>query len=313
MKIYILQIAFFVLFIVSMFLLFKINFFKAPKPATMSFTKATAKAKRMQIDAGSTLKKYEIFILKVESLLKRLGKSKSYLVKLLIICFFVGSAVGYICFRGGLLAVATGFCFTPLTYLYLMFRTQELTRQEIAELENTMSIITNSYLSNNNIVKSVELYLEEKNRYVEASLKKITAFDEFVSDALLINPNIERGLDRLATKINNHYFDQWVKNLRLCLQNKDMKFSLRPVIDAMADEKIMQVESDSQMIATWRNYILTVGVMFAIIPALRIAQEAWYLTLTQTTIGKGFILLMMIIALLTAIYVMKINKPISTI
>ena len=101
--------------------------------------------------------------------------------------------------------------------------------------------------------------------------------------------------------------------LILCSKDRRLKFALQPVVDAMRDEKRMQIESDTQMSATWRNYLATVAVLFSIIPTLRVAQESWYLILTQTALGRIFIILMMITSLVTGIYVMRINKPINTI
>jgi hypothetical protein len=186
-------------------------------------------------------------------------------------------------------------------------------RKELSELQTTMSIITNAYLANNNILKAVEMYIHEKNKYIGEANRKITPFDEFVSECVYFDNNIERGLERLAAKINNRYFDQWVKNLRLCIRNREMRFSLQPVLDSMADEKIMQIESDAAMVKTWQMYLSTVAVMFSVILVFRIARKEWYLVLVDTTWGKAIILLMILAALLSAFFVIRINKPIGTI
>jgi hypothetical protein len=175
-----------------------------------------------------------------------------------------------------------------------------------------MSIITHAYLADHNIIKAVEVYLNEKNRYADADFV-VTPFDQFVFDYLYISPNIEKGLSKLAYQINNKYFDQWVRNLRLCIENKDMRFSLQPVIDAMADEKVMQIESDAQMVKTWQMYFLTVSIMFAILPVFRLAQREWYDILVKTAWGQFLVILMLLAAIVSAVIVTRINKPISTI
>jgi hypothetical protein len=82
-----------------------------------------------------------------------------------------------------------------------------------------------------------------------------------------------------------------------------------PVVKAMNDAKSMQVESDSMMVRVWRDYLMTVGLMFSIIPMMKFANAEWFFLLTQTAIGRLLIILMMVITLATAFYVMKATKP----
>ena len=302
----------FILIILGLWFLFGDELLKTEKQINISFNRTMAKSKRTKINAAVTLNKYEKLMIRIDTLLLRLKKKRRYFYTLLMICFLAGIAAGFAFFRGFLLSVITGFMFLPLSYLFLMFRAQGATRKELEELENTMSIITNAYMGNDDIVRAVETYVKEKNKY-EDGILRITPLDEFVSDIVMINPNVERGLDILARKINNKHFYEWVKVLILCSKDRRLKFALQPVVDAMGDEKRMQIESDTQMSATWRNYLATVAVLFSIIPTLRVAQESWYLILTQTALGRIFIILMMITSLVTGIYVMRINKPINTI
>lgn len=302
----------FLFLVAGIVLVSDISLIKKEKEINISFKETMAKSKRGKINAFITLSRYDLLILKIDALLLKINKKRGYLYLLMIICFSCGITVGYICFQGVFLSFTAGIIFLPLFYLYLLFQAQGATRKELEELENTMSIITNAYMGNDDIVRSVEVFVREKNKYEDNQIK-ITPFDEFISDIIMINPNVERGLAILAGKIDNKHFYEWVKVLVLCSQDRRLKFALQPVVDAMNDEKLMQIESDTQMTLAWRNYLITVIVMFSIIPSLRIAQESWYLILTQTLIGKVFIFLMMLTSLVTGAYVMKINKPINTI
>jgi len=308
------QAIFAVLLIAGLYMLFGINPLAARvKNTNISFAKTTAKARRMRINAEAELSRHEKFVLKINSLLAKTGKGRSYLYTIAALFFLSGITTGFICFQDAFLSVATGAAFIPLTYLYLILKTQEAAREELSELQTTMSIITNAYLANNNILKAVELYVAEKNKYGSEEKRKITPFDEFVTECVYFDNNIERGLLRLSAKINNRYFDQWVKNLRLCIKNREMRFSLQPVLDSMADEKIMQIESDAAMVKTWQMYLSTVAVMFSVILVFRIARKEWYLVLVDTPWGKAIILMMILAALLSAFFVIRINKPLSTI
>lgn len=301
-----------VLIAIGIIMLLGIDFLADEKEITISFLAESAKSKRSRINIPQKLNKYQRVSIKVKELLKKAGKDIKYLYMLISVCFTVGCLVGFICFNGMFLALATGITFMPISYLYLLFKTQEAVREETAELENAMSVITNAYLSNNDIIRSIELYIDEKNRYLDEALRKTGPFEEFIAETILITSYTDLILERLRAKINNKYFDQWVKNLRLCLISKDMRFSLQPVIDSMADEKIMQLESDTAMKKTWAGFLSAVAVMFAVILVFRIARREWYLILVDTFIGKIIVVMMLVSAIISSVYVMRINKPLST-
>ena len=172
-----------------------------------------------------------------------------------------------------------------------------------------MSVITNAYVSCDDIVKAVELYVEEKNRYLPPHLRTVTPCDEFVSEIKYVNPNIEHGLYRLAAKIRNRYFAEWTKILILCHHDRRLKFVLYPIVKAMNDAKSMQVESDGMMVRVWRDYLLTAGLMFSVIPLMRFSNAEWFSILTTTAIGKLLVVLMLLTALGTAFYVLRATKP----
>lgn len=216
---------------------------------------------------------------------------------------------GLLLFGSTGLALVTAVCVFPAPYFYLTVKSSTAAREEIEGLENTMSIITNAYAGCDDIIKAVELFVEEKNRYIPANLRTPTPFDEFISEIRLINPNVEHGLYRLSAKIKNRYFTEWVKTLILCHYDRRLKFALFPVIKAMNDAKSMQIESDGMMVRVWRDYLMTAGLMFSTIPLMRFSNAEWFSLLTQTAIGKLLIILMLMTALATAFYVMRATKP----
>lgn len=226
--------------------------------------------------------------------------------------FLTGTGLGFILFSGMELALATGVAFLPLPYIYMLMRGQAAVRRELESLENTMSVITNAYMGGNDIVDAFYIYVMEKNRYRDPSKIEPTPFDEFVTEVLLINPDVERGLYLLESKIRNYHFSEWVKMLQMCHQKKGLKFALLPIVKAMGDAKAMQIESDTQMSKVWKDYIMTVALMFGIIPILRFANADWYSILTTTSIGKLLIALMLVMALISAFIVTRITRPIGT-
>lgn len=267
--------------------------------------------KRRLYLTGTKLKITERIAIRFQTLFRQTGcTQKKYLV-MTGAAAAGGFLAGLMLFNSAELAAVVSVCLTPAPFFYLTVKSATAAREEIEGLENTMSIITNAYAGCDDIIKAVETYVEEKNRYIPAHLRNPTPFDEFISEIRLINPNVEHGLYRLSTKIKNRYFAEWVKMLILCCHDRRLKFALFPIIKAMNDAKSMQIESDGMMVRVWRDYLLTAGLMFSVIPMMRFSNAEWFSILTQTTIGKLLIVIMLLTALVTAFYVMKITKPVN--
>ena len=267
--------------------------------------------KRRLYLTGVKLKITERISIRFQTLFRQTGcTQKKYLV-MTGAAAAGGFLAGLLLFNSAELAAVMSVCLTPAPFFYLTVKSATAAREEIEGLENTMSIITNAYAGCDDIIKAVETYVEEKNRYIPAHLRTPTPFDEFISEIRLINPNVEYGLYRLSAKIKNRYFAEWVKMLILCCHDRRLKFALFPIIKAMNDAKSMQIESDGMMVRVWRDYLLTAGLMFSVIPMMRFSNAEWFSILTQTTIGKLLIVIMLLTALATAFYVMKITKPVN--
>lgn len=292
----------FVLISLALFLLLGLNPFK---------TEQNPLKKRRLILAGTRLKITERIAIHFATLFRQTRCTKKKFLVMVLVSAAGGFVAGILLFGSTDLAAVMSVCMTPAPYFYLTVKSSAAAREEIEGLENTMSIITNAYAGCDDIIKAVELYVEEKNRYVPVHLRVPTPFDEFVTEIRLVNPNVEHGLYRLSAKIKNRYFTEWVKTLILCHKDRRLKFALFPIIKAMNDAKSMQIESDGMMVQVWRDYLMTAGLMFSVIPMMRFSNAEWFSILTKTTIGRLLIVLMLLTALGTAFYVMKVTKPAS--
>jgi hypothetical protein len=302
MSIQISLIVVFMLISLALFLLLGLNPFIAEQNPL--------KKRRLYL-TGTKLKITERIAIRFQTLFRQTGCTQKKYFAMTGASVAGGFLAGLMLFNSAELAAVVSVCLTPAPFFYLTVKSATAAREEIEGLENTMSIITNAYAGCDDIIKAVETYVEEKNRYIPAHLRTPTPFDEFVSEIRLINPNVEHGLYRLSAKIKNRYFAEWVKMLILCCHDRRLKFALFPIIKAMNDAKSMQIESDGMMIRVWRDYLLTAGLMFSVIPMMRFSNAEWFSILTQTTIGKLLIVIMLLTALATAFYVMKITKPVN--
>lgn len=292
----------FLLVTLALFLLLKINPFEAEKNPL--------KQRRLYI-AGGKLKITERIVIRFSTLFRQTGYTlKKFMITVAssVVGGFLG---GVLLFNNAGLALIAAVCFIPAPYFYLNIRSAKTAREEIEGLENTMSVITNAYTACDDLIKAFESYVQERNRYIPVHLRNPTPFDEFITEIKLINPNIEHGLYRLAAKVKNRYFEEWVKMLILCHHDRRLKFALFPIIKSMNDAKTMQIEHDSMMVRVWRDYLMTAAMMFSVIPLMRFSNAEWFVLLTGTFIGKALIVVMMITALGTSFYVLKITKPVN--
>lgn len=274
----------------------------------LSLPQNPLKKRRLAV-SGAKLKCTERISLHFATLFRQTRYTGNKFLALVLASAAGGFLAGLLLFGGTQLAGVMAVCVLPGPYFYLTVKSSAAAREEIEGLENTMSIITNAYAGCDDIIRSVELYVEEKNRDVPPHLRVTTPFDEFVTEIRLVNPDVVHGLYRLAAKIRNRYFNEWVKTLILCHQDRRLKFALFPIIKAMNDAKSMQVESDGMMVRVWRDYLMTAGLMISIIPMMRFANAEWFYLLTRTPIGRTLIILMLLTALATAFYVMKATRP----
>lgn len=215
---------------------------------------------------------------------------------------FLGVGLGNFLFRDGFLAVVTGLAALPTPYIVFKVKARWYKRNQDELLENNMSIITNSYLSCNDILAAVNENLNKLDIY--------TPFAEFITEVTLIDSNLKRGLRKLELKIGNAYFSEWIDILVLSQeQSGDFRFILPAIVQSMNDAKKLQMEADTVMMAVWREYFVSIALAFSIIPLLRWSNAAWFDILVGTFIGKMLILLMLIMTLVSAFVVMKINRP----
>ena len=215
---------------------------------------------------------------------------------------FLGIGLGRFLFQDGFLAVMTGLAALPVPYIVFKVKARWYRRNQDELLENTMSIITNSYLSCNDILATINENLDKLDIY--------KPFAEFITEVTLIDSNLKRGLRKLELKIGNAYFSEWIDILVLSQeQSGDFRFILPAIVQSMNDAKRLQIEADTVMMAVWREYFVSIALSFSIIPLLRWSNAAWFAILVGTFAGKMLILLMLIMTLISAFVVMKINKP----
>jgi len=269
----------------------------------ISVSKAAIKDKRKDVDEKyAKIRLSERVLIEIKNTVSMSGFDMNVFCLMVSVAMVGGFGLGKFMFRNNLLATATAIVLIPVPYIFLNVRSRWYKRNQDELLENSMNLITNSYLGCNDIITAVNENLNKLDIY--------RPFAEFVTDVTLIDSNIKRALRKLEIKMNNKYFSEWIDILVLSQEKSgDYRFILPAVVQSMNDAKRLQIEADTVMMSVWRDYFTAILLSFSIIPLLRWSNEAWFDILTTSVIGKILILLMLFMTLASAFITMKINKP----
>ena len=273
------------------------------KKNKISISKTAVKDKKKDVDEKyAKLKLSEKLFITIQNTVSMSGLKMNVFWFMVIISAFIGFGLGKYLFRNTMLALATSAVLLPMPYIILSVRSRWYKRNQDELLENSMNLITNSYLGCNDIITAVNENLNKLDVY--------KPFAEFVTDVTLIDSNIKRALRKLELKINNKYFSEWIDILVLSQEKSgDYRFILPAVVQSMNDAKRLQIEADTVMMSVWRDYFTAILLSFSIIPLLRWSNAAWFEILTTSLPGKILILLMLVLTLISAFITLKINKP----
>lgn len=298
-----LQFTIFVLLITGAFFIAKINPFRRRR--YVSLTNAVLRDKKKRIDEKfNRLHWWEKGLVKLNATIEMCGSSKQVFWLFVGGCGLAGFGLGLFLFGDYPLSCLTAVCLLPAPYIYMTVRTRWYRRRQNELLENTLNIITNSYISCNDIIKAVSENLDK--------LDIPQPFAEFVADVTLVDSNVRRALRKLELKINHPSFSEWIDIVILSQdQSSDMRYILPSIVESMNDNKKLQLEADTVMASVWREYFMSIGLAFSIIPLLKYANADWFYILLHHPVGRTLLMLMLIMTVITAFLTLKINKPIS--
>ena len=176
-------------------------------------------------------------ILEVQDILEATGREKQFplLCTAAFILFALGASAAIMMGNPYMVPVlACGFLLIPFWYIKL---TAHSYKKDISEeLETALSIITTSYLRNEDILTAVE----ESVAYLNPPVQ--TVFQEFSSRIRLINPDVESALKDLKTKIHNDTFEEWCDALQECQIDRSLKTILTPIVAKLSDMRLINAD-----------------------------------------------------------------------
>ena len=243
---------------------------------------------------------------RIRRALQETGKEKQFSVActLALLLMVAGCIVAIAIDNMFLIPVlAVAFALIPFAYLTRTIAIYET--QVRGELETALSLITTSYIRNDNLVNAVNENLSQ----LKPPIKSI--FESFLAEATVISPDIRQAIYHLKEKINNSIYEEWCDALIACQNDRTLKDTLMPVVSKLTDVRLVNNSLKTMLSETRREYWMMVCMVVANIPLLYCINRDWYDALMNTTFGKVVLAICGVVIIITAIRMNKLTKPIE--
>ena len=238
---------------------------------------------------------------KCASLITNSQMPKTAYYILTVVCAVGGYCAGKIIFSSFPIALAVGTFGLIAPLLFFSFRQTKAKTAQMERLASSMMILSNSYVVTEDFVTSVRDNLE--------ILEHPEPFKDFLTYVTLMDSSIGKGLRRMEAQVNNPYFSQWIDALVLAQEDRSLKYVTVTVVDSMHDVLSVQAESDAAMYAVWRDYLMTLIMIFSVPLIFKFTLADAYLTLTGSLVGQSMFILLLAAVIFSVFRALKINKP----
>ena len=206
---------------------------KAIKPP-----KTTIKSKIESTKKKQKTKGIKLFFLEIKEILRLTGKQNTFntLCVLAMILFVLGAMIAISMDNTYLIPVmAVGFSLLP--FYYVKFTANKHRKALNTELETTLSVITTSYMRNNNTFINA---VEENLNYLNPPMYDM--FADFLVHAKLFDTSLREALQKLKLGFNNAVFEEWVDTVMDCQEDHNLKNTLPVIVSKLSDMRIVSVE-----------------------------------------------------------------------
>ena len=275
------------------------------------FRQITSKPKSLRDEINESTQRKKKFVLRREieesqNILRMTGREAKFpaICAMSLLLFLVGASFAFLLGNFFLVPVlAAGMMFIPFWYIKL---TAAYFKKAIsAELETALSIITTSYLRNEDIQTAVEENLEYLNPPVK------NAFAEFLTRIKLVDPDVDAALRDLSTKIDNAVFREWVAALLTCRYDRGMKTTLTPIVAKLSDMRIVNGDLENMVFEPRKEFIVMQILVLGNIPLLYFLNQEWYDILMHTPMGQIILAVCAAVLFVSTAAVIKLTQPIE--
>jgi len=253
-------------------------------------------------------KRHSIYekLMKIKTALTVTGKAKQFsLICFLSVVLFVIGILLSVAIKNLFLlpTISIALALVPFIYTTNILSLYERTTKE--ELETTLSIISTSYIRNDDIVYAVQENIE----YIKPPIKEV--FKSFETEATLVSSDIKKALHHLKRKIDDEIFREWCDALIQCQDDRTLKDTLLPIVSKLTDVRVINNELKTMLQSAKNEYWMMVLLLISNIPILYMLNKDWFNTLVYETSGKAVLGICGVVILVTGLFMIKFTKPVE--
>lgn len=228
----------------------------------------------------------------------------STLVGMSTILLIIGIIFGVV-IQNGFLSIVLGLGMALLPFWYVKLSEHTYQKELNEELETALSVITSAYTRSENIIKAVEenLYL------IHPPVSNV--FEEFLMDTKYISASTSDALLRLSGKINNNVFKEWCYAVIACQDNRNLKFTLPPIVRKFSDVRIVTGDLSMALYDPLREMLIMSGMVIGLVPLLYLVNIEWFNILVGTWIGKGILAIDVLLIFIAINAGIRLTKPVE--
>ncbi|WP_041272696.1 type II secretion system F family protein [Desulfitobacterium hafniense] len=245
-------------------------------------------------------------IIEVQEILKLTGRGGrfSMICAASLLLFAVGASLAILLGNLFLIPVlAAGLMFLPFWAIRLTAIHYQ--KSVAAELETALSIITTSYLRNEDILTAVE----ESVQYLNPPVRNV--FAGFLTQVKLIDPDVQTALQALKPKIQNEVFQEWTDAISACQYDRSLKTTLTPIVAKLSDMRIVNADLEYLVSEPRKEFIIMALLVVGNVPIMYFLNKGWYHTLMYTPVGQIILAVCTAAIFISAAWVIKLTKPIE--
>ncbi|MGN0451616.1 MAG: type II secretion system F family protein [Acutalibacteraceae bacterium] len=245
-------------------------------------------------------------LIKMQNALTATGKQKQFAAVCLASAVLFGAGILLsILINNIFLMPALSVALGVLPFLHTSKMLKNYDMQTKEELETALSIITNSYLRNDDILTAVN----ENLKYIKPPLRG--HFQAFVGELTAVTSDSKSALYTLRDKVDNEIFWEWCDTLIRCQDDRTLKDILLPTISKLTDVRIVNSELRTMLTSAKNEYYAMVAMVIGSVPLLYVLNKEWFEVLIYSTVGKATLGISAIVVLVTTFFMMKFTKPIE--
>ena len=218
----------------------------------------------------------------------------------MVACAIAGSFLGRRIFGSTSVSITGGAACLLVPMAYLSYRRTKLKNSWLDRLCASMMTLSNSYLATNDFITSVQNNLDVLD-YPEP-------FRQFLTYITFVDSDVQSGLRRMENQVNNAYFSQWVDALTLAQKDRKLSYVTVTIVEDMRDTLNAQKESDAAMYAVWRDYLLTLFLIFCAPLILKFLMPDAYRLLATTAGGQILFFLLLLSVIFSVLMALRINR-----